>query len=60
MTIEFQAGVLTALSILRSDEGRQLRSHHQENVKYLRNKLFEAGIAAEPSPSHIITITVSS
>lgn len=53
------AGALSAVRILRSDEGRKLRIVHQDNVKYLRNKLMEAGISVEHTPSHIIPVFVS-
>ncbi|GAB6021620.1 5-aminolevulinate synthase, nonspecific, mitochondrial [Chamberlinius hualienensis] len=52
------SGALTAIRILRSDEGRQLRSQHQINVKYLRQKLMEEGFPVEHCPSHIIPIRV--
>ena len=52
-------GTRAALRILRSDEGRDLRKRHGENVRYLRQKLFDAGVAAQHTPSHIIPIHVS-
>uniref|UniRef100_T1IQ42 5-aminolevulinate synthase n=1 Tax=Strigamia maritima TaxID=126957 RepID=T1IQ42_STRMM len=52
------AGALAAIRILRSDEGRQLRATHQENVRYLRGKLMSVGIPIEHCPSHIIPIRV--
>ena len=36
-----------------------LRFSHKENVTYLRERLFDAGIAAQHTPSHIIPIHVS-
>lgn len=52
------AGALTAIRVLRSDEGRELRSRHQGIVKYLRYKLTEAGLPVEICPSHIIPVRV--
>ena len=42
----------------RGDEGRSLRSRHQSNVSYMRERLFEAGVDAQHTPSHIIPIHV--
>ncbi len=44
---------------LKSDEGRELRTRHQSNVKYLRNRLMEAGLPVVHTPSHIIPVHVS-
>lgn len=52
------AGALASIKVLRSDEGRQLRFRHQEAVRYLREKLVEAGIPALHCPSHIIPVHV--
>ena len=52
-------GAKASIEVLRSDEGRELRQRHGRNVRYLRNKLFEAGVAAVHTPSHIIPIHVS-
>ena len=52
-------GAKASIEVLRSDEGRTLRQRHGENVRYLRSKLFEAGVAAVHTPSHIIPIHVS-
>ena len=52
-------GAKASIEVLRSDEGRALRQRHGDNVRYLRNKLFEAGVAAVHTPSHIIPIHVS-
>jgi len=52
-------GALASVKILRSDEGRQLRARHQSNVRYLRQKLMDAGISVEHTPSHIIPVFVS-
>merc|ERR1712062_13637 len=38
--------------------GRMLRFAHKENVTYLRERLFDAGIAAQHTPSHIIPIHI--
>ena len=54
-----QVGAKTSVQILRSDEGRRLRHDHKANVSYLREKLFDAGVAAQHTPSHIIPIHVS-
>ncbi|CAG0924081.1 unnamed protein product [Notodromas monacha] len=51
-------GALTAVRILRSDEGRDLRRRHQESVQYLRENLLAAGFPVEHSPSHIIPVFV--
>lgn len=52
------AGATTAIRIMKSDEGRQLRKRHQSNVKYLRDCLLTVGIPAVLCPSHIIPIHV--
>lgn len=52
------SGALTAVRILRSDEGRQLRARHQANVRYLREKLMSVGISVEHTPSHIIPVFI--
>ncbi|XP_037068313.1 5-aminolevulinate synthase, erythroid-specific, mitochondrial-like isoform X1 [Pollicipes pollicipes] len=52
------AGALAAIRVLRTDEGRQLRATHQENVRQLRDTLTAAGIPAEHCPSHIIPVHV--
>jgi 5-aminolevulinate synthase len=51
-------GATAAIQVLRSDEGRVLRERHGKNVRYLRSKLFEAGVGAIHTPSHIIPIHV--
>ena len=48
-----------SVNVLASDEGRALRAQHQANVRYLRAKLFEAGVSAQHTPSHIIPVHVS-
>ena len=48
-----------SIEILRSEDGRELRRRHQENVKRLKNSLEEAGLPVVPSPSHIIPLHVS-
>lgn len=53
------AGALAAVDILASEEGRQLRARHQDNVRYLRRLLQKEGIPVEHTPSHIIPIRVS-
>ncbi|ODM89515.1 5-aminolevulinate synthase, erythroid-specific, mitochondrial [Orchesella cincta] len=52
------AGALAAVRILKGDEGRMLRSRHQENVRYLRERLVEEGISVEHTPSHIIPVFI--
>lgn len=52
------AGALKAIEILSSEEGRQLRATHQENVSYLKKCLLERGFPVEPTPSHIIPIHI--
>ncbi|XP_017771524.1 PREDICTED: 5-aminolevulinate synthase, erythroid-specific, mitochondrial-like isoform X2 [Nicrophorus vespilloides] len=52
------AGAVKAIEILASDEGRELRTRHQENVKYLRNTLLRHGFPVEHTPSHIIPIKI--
>lgn len=53
------AGARAAVGVLASAEGRLLRKKHQENVQYLRQKLYAAGLPVESTPSHIIPIKVS-
>ncbi|XP_026466616.1 5-aminolevulinate synthase, nonspecific, mitochondrial-like [Ctenocephalides felis] len=52
------AGALRAVQILASDEGRELRHKHQENVRYMRKRLMEEGFPVEHTPSHIIPIKI--
>lgn len=52
------AGCLASIKVLASEEGRQLRARQQHNVRYIRDKLIEAGVPAMHSPSHIIPIHV--
>ena len=52
-------GALASVQVLRSQEGRDLRAAHKANVSYLREKLFDVGVAARHTPSHIIPIHVS-
>lgn len=52
------AGAIASIAILRSDEGRQLRLLHRENVAYLKKSLIERGFPVEPTQSHIIPIRV--
>lgn len=49
---------MTAIEILASDEGRELRAKHQENVRYLRESLKSEGFPVEHTPSHIIPIRI--
>lgn len=53
------SGAHKAVQILASEEGRELRLRHQQNVTYLRNKLKNYGFPVEDTPSHIIPIKVS-
>ena len=48
-----------SVQILKSDEGRDLRSKHQESVRRVRDSLQGAGLPVVPSPSHIIPLHVS-
>lgn len=52
------AGASKAIEILASDEGRALRSRHQDNVRYLRTSLKREGFPVEHTPSHIIPIKI--
>lgn len=52
------AGAQKAIEILASDEGRDLRSRHQDNVRYLRTALKREGFNVEHTPSHIIPIKI--
>ncbi|VVC26878.1 Pyridoxal phosphate-dependent transferase, subdomain 2,Aminotransferase, class I/classII,Pyridoxal [Cinara cedri] len=52
------AGAQAAVGVLASAEGRLLRKKHQENVQYLRQKLFAADLPVESTPSHIIPIKI--
>lgn len=52
------AGAKKAIEILASDKGRELRSRHQDNVRYLRTSLQQCGFAVEHTPSHIIPIKI--
>lgn len=52
------AGARKSISILRSEEGKALRSRHQQNVRYLRSNLMAAGLPVEHTPSHIIPIKI--
>lgn len=52
------AGATKAIEILASDEGRALRSRHQDNVRYLRSALQREGFPVEHTPSHIIPIKI--
>lgn len=52
------SGALKAVQILASEEGRQLRSQHQDNVRYIRSKLLAEKLPVEHTPSHIIPIKV--
>lgn len=50
------AGAMKAVEILATEEGQELRARHQENVRYLRNKLKSEGFPVEHTPSHIIPV----
>lgn len=52
------AGARKAVDILASEEGRALRSLHQDNVRYLRKALQKEGFPVEHTPSHIIPIRI--
>uniref|UniRef100_A0AAG5CTY1 5-aminolevulinate synthase n=2 Tax=Anopheles atroparvus TaxID=41427 RepID=A0AAG5CTY1_ANOAO len=51
-------GAQKAIEILASDEGRELRARHQENVRYLRQRLQQEGFPVEHTPSHIIPVKI--
>lgn len=51
-------GALKSIEILASNEGRSLRTNHQNNVAYMRSILTAAGLPIELSPSHIIPIKI--
>lgn len=51
-------GTMASVRVLRGDEGRKLRAKHQENVRYLRGNLTNAGIPVIQCPSHIIPVHV--
>uniref|UniRef100_A0A8D8N832 5-aminolevulinate synthase n=1 Tax=Culex pipiens TaxID=7175 RepID=A0A8D8N832_CULPI len=51
-------GALKAVEILASDEGRELRARHQDNVRYLRTRLQQEGFPVEHTPSHIIPVKI--
>ncbi|KAK4878274.1 hypothetical protein RN001_010780 [Aquatica leii] len=53
------SGALKAIDVLASDEGRELRHRHQDNVKYLRTSLLNRGFPVEHTPSHIIPIRIA-
>lgn len=51
-------GALTSVRVLKSEEGRTLRTLHQKNLNYLKKKLTAVGLPQLPSVSHIIPIPV--
>ena len=52
------AGALASVRILRSDEGRALRTRHQERAERLRVKLRAARLPIIEAPSHIVPVLV--
>jgi 5-aminolevulinate synthase len=52
------AGVLAAVKLLKTDEGRQLRERHQENVKLLKELLKEADIEVLENDSHLVPVMI--
>jgi glycine C-acetyltransferase len=52
------ATVRTAVDIVRSDEGAQLRRHLMDNILYLRSQMEAAGAEALGEPSPIVPIRV--
>ncbi|XP_019866110.1 5-aminolevulinate synthase, erythroid-specific, mitochondrial [Aethina tumida] len=52
------AGAIESIKILSSDEGRALRTKHQNNVGYLKKCLLKNKLPIEQTPSHIIPIRV--
>jgi len=51
-------GALASVRILKGETGKELRRLHQQNVKYIRARLLEAGVPVIHCPSHIIPIHV--
>ncbi|KAK2187151.1 hypothetical protein NP493_173g01002 [Ridgeia piscesae] len=51
-------GATASIRVLKGEEGRQLRATHQDNVKYLRSRLMDAGLPVIHCPSHIIPVHV--
>lgn len=52
------SGAIASIRVLRSEEGRELRSKHRAAVNYLRSSLLDAGVSVEHTPSHIIPVHV--
>ncbi|UYO01152.1 MAG: pyridoxal phosphate-dependent aminotransferase family protein [Devosia sp.] len=50
------ASVLTALNIVRSEEGRQLRRKLMDNILYLRAEMTKAGLETLGDPSPIVPV----
>ena len=50
---------LKSIQILRSSEGKALRTKHQESVKKLKSDLMSVGLPVIQSPSHIVPLHVS-
>jgi len=50
--------VLAAVKLLKTDEGRQLRERHQENVKLLKELLKEADIEVLENDSHLVPVMI--
>lgn len=51
-------GAITAIKILKGEEGQMLRQMHQEKAAYLKNKLEQNGIPQMKSKSHIVPIPI--
>ncbi|TNN05321.1 5-aminolevulinate synthase [Schistosoma japonicum] len=52
------AAARTSIQILKSAEGRELRTEHQRRVSIVRRSLREAGLPVIEAPSHIIPLHV--
>ncbi|PKP80788.1 MAG: 5-aminolevulinate synthase [Alphaproteobacteria bacterium HGW-Alphaproteobacteria-18] len=53
------AGALASIRKLRTDEGRRLRTLHQEKAATLKQKFRDAGLPVMDSPSHIVPLLVA-
>lgn len=52
------ATILSALNIVRSDEGRALRRKLMDNIVYLRQQMTEAGLEVLGNPSPIVPVSL--
>jgi len=51
-------GVLAALEVSRSDEGRELRDRHQLYASVVKKELLSSGLPVYDTPSHIVPVMV--